>query len=145
MAKIIKMKDLLDENHIELGKIYTDKDRPPFQVNEYGAKSSDLVGTSKKQFGTIYKMKEDMKEGKFDPKNPQVLIHGFGVYTLKTLEKAIQRDLKECISKDAEFTAMKLYMKHSTTEAKIKAANDVYKQMDTSQFKRAVTMYKRKK
>ena len=114
-------------------------------LEEYGAKTSDLVGTPKKQFGGIYKMKEDMAEGKFDPKNPQVHIHGFGVYHLKDLEKAIARDLKECIGKDAEFTAMKLYMKHSTTEAKIKAANDAYKQMETPQYKRAVTMYKKKR
>ena len=114
-------------------------------LNEYGKKTSELVGTPKKVFGQVYKMKEDMAEGKFEPDNPQVHIHGFGVYTLKTLEKAIARDLKECINKDAEFTAMKLYSKHSTTEAKIKAANDVYKEMDTPKYKRAVTMYKRKK
>ena len=113
-------------------------------LNEYGKKTSELVGTPKKVFGQIHNMKEDMKSGKFDPKNPQVHIHGFGVYTLKTLEKAIARDLKECISRDAEFTAMKLYSKNSTTEAKIKAANDVYKEMDTSKYKRAVTMYKKK-
>ena len=40
---------------------------------------------------------------------------------------------------------MKLYSKKSTTEAKIKAANDVYKEMNTSKYKRAVTMYKRKR
>jgi|TARA_R100000084_G_C4521390_1_gene86979 hypothetical protein len=114
-------------------------------LNEYGKKTSELVGTPKKVFGQIHNMKEDMKSGKFDPKNPQVHIHGFGVYTLKTLEKAIARDLKECISRDAEFTAMKLYSKHSTTEAKIKAANDVYKEMETPKYKRAVTIYKRKK
>ena len=67
----------------------------------------------------------------------------------KTLEKVIARELKECASKatagNPEWVASKLYMRHSTTEAKIKAANDVYKQMDTSQYKRAVTMYKRKR
>jgi len=139
----MKLQDLLKD--LELGKVYTDKDRKPFKINEYGMETSKLVGTPKKVFGQIYKMKEDMAEGKFEPDNPQIHIHGFGVYTLKTLEKAIARDLKECISKDAEFTAMKLYSKHSTTEAKIKAANDVYKQMETSAYKRAVTMYKKKR
>ena len=141
----MKLTDILKDNKIELGKVYTDKDKPPFKVNEYGVPTSKLVGTPKKQFGSIYKMKEDMAEGKFEPDNPQVHIHGFGVYSLKTLEKAIARDLKECISRDAEFTAMKLYSKHNTTEAKIQAANDVYKQMETSQYKRAVTMYKKKR
>ena len=112
---------------------------------EYGSKTSDLVGTSKGPFGQVYNMKEEMKDGKFDPKNPSVHIHGFGVWDLKGLERAIARDLKDCISRGAEFAAQKLYMKHSTTEAKIKAANDVYKQMETSQYKRAVTMYKKKR
>ena len=34
MAKIIKMMDLLKKEGIELGKVYTDKDMPPFKVNE---------------------------------------------------------------------------------------------------------------
>ena len=114
-------------------------------LNEYGKKTSELVGTQKKVFGVVYDMKKEMSEGKFDPKNPSIHIQGFGVWSLKTLESSIARDLKDCISKDAEFTAMKLYSKHSTTEAKIKAANDVYKQMETSAYKRAVTMYKKKR
>ena len=32
MAKIIKMKDLLKKEGIELGKVYTAKDNPPFKV-----------------------------------------------------------------------------------------------------------------
>tara|TARA_Y100000593_G_C4265100_1_gene314336 strand:- start:716 stop:1147 length:432 start_codon:yes stop_codon:yes gene_type:complete len=142
---MINLKDILKDSGVELGKVYTDKDMPPFQVNEYGSKTSELVGTPKNQFGSIHNMKEDMKQGKFDPKNPQVLIHGFGVYNLKTLEKVIARDLKECTSRGAEYTAMALYRKHSTTEAKIKAANDVYKEMETSKYKRAVTMYKKRR
>ena len=34
MAKIIKMMDLLKKEGIELGKVYTDKDMPPFKVEE---------------------------------------------------------------------------------------------------------------
>ena len=118
---------------------------PKKKITEYGSKTSDLVGTNKKQFGVIYDMKKEMAEGKFDPKNPSIHIQGFGVWSLKTLEKSIARDLKDCISKGAEWAAQKLYMKHSTTEAKIKAANDVYKQMETSQYKRAVTIYKKRR
>ena len=44
----MKLTDILKDSGIELGKIYTDKDRPPFKINEYGAKTSDLVGTPKK-------------------------------------------------------------------------------------------------
>ena len=136
---MIKLKDIVQ------GKVYTDKDKPPFQVNEYGSKTAELVGTPKNQFGSIYNMKEDMKEGKIDPKNPQIQIFGFGVWTLKTLEKSIARDLKQCISSGAEYAANAIYRRHSTTEAKIKAANDVYKEMETSKYKRAVTMYKKRR
>ena len=34
MSKIIKMKDLLKKEGIELGKVYTDKTMPPFKVEE---------------------------------------------------------------------------------------------------------------
>ena len=40
-GKVMKLKDLLKD--LELGKVYTDKDRPPFKVNEK---------TSYKQIGT---------------------------------------------------------------------------------------------
>ena len=56
---MIKLKDILTEGSIKIGK---------------------------GKFANIYNMKEDMKEGKFDPKNPQIHIHGLGVYYLKTLE-----------------------------------------------------------
>ena len=142
---MINLKDILKDSDIELGKIYTDKDMPPFQVNEYGAKTSDLVGTPKKEFGKLYPpLKTQMEAKGFDPKNPSLQIFGFGVWDLKTLEKSIARDLKECTSRGAEFCAKKLYMKHSTTEAKIKAANEIYQLMETSQYKRAVTMWKKR-
>ena len=142
---MINLKDILEDSGIELGKVYTDKDKPPFKVNEYGAKTADLVGTPKKEFGKLYPpLKEQIADKGFDPKNPSLQIFGFGTWDLKTLEKSIARDLKECTSRGAEFCAKKLYMKHSTTEAKIKAANEIYQLMETSQYKRAVTMWKKK-
>ena len=142
----MKLTDILKDSGIELGKVYTDKDIPPFQVNEYGVPTSKLVGTPKKEFGKLYPpLKTQMEARGFDPKNPSLQIFGFGVWDLKTLEKSIARDLKECTSRGAEFCAKKLYMKHSTTEAKIKAANDVYKEMESPKYKRAVTMYKRRR
>ena len=60
-----KLTDILKEAGIEMGKVYTDKDRPPFQVNE----------AVKNEYASIYNMKEEMKEGKFDPKNPTINIH----------------------------------------------------------------------
>jgi len=39
MAKIIKMMDLLKKEGIELGKVYTDKTKPPFKLTEKVDKS----------------------------------------------------------------------------------------------------------
>ena len=152
---MIKLKDILNEwndtSFKDLPKRWSGNGLTEFEkqggkdLKEYGKKTSELVGTPKKVFGVVYDMKKEMAEGKFEPDNPSIYIQGFGVWSLKTLEKSIARDLKDCISKDAEYTAMKLYSKNSTTEAKIKAANDVYKEMQTPKYKRAVTMYKRKK
>ena len=124
---MIKLTDNINlPQGMEIGKVFTG--------HGFAFKNENLIDVDK-----------DMKDGKFDEKNPQVHIQGFGVYHLKDLEKAIARDLKDCISGGAEYAAQKLYTKHSVTEAKIKAANDVYEQMETSQYKRAVTMYNRRK
>ena len=49
------------------------------------------IGSGK--YANLYDIKKEMKEGKFDPKNPSIHIHGLGVYNLKLLEKVIKRDL----------------------------------------------------
>ena len=144
MSKIIKMKDLLKRNGIELGKVYTDKNKPPFKITEATLK----IGSGK--FANIYKMKEDMKDGDFDPKNPQVHIHGLGVYYLKTLEKVITRDLSSRADDLGGELAAKnlntlLFSRYATLGSKIKGLHEVYQQMNSSVYKRAVTIYKRKK
>ena len=45
-------------------------------LNEYGKKTSELVGTRKKVFGRIYQMQDEMAKGKFNPNNPQIYIEG---------------------------------------------------------------------
>ena len=108
-------------------------------------KMKDILTEGKGKFGNIYDMKKEMADGTFDPKNPSIYIRGFGVWKLKILEKSIKRDLKECINRNAEYAAKAIYRKNSTIEAKIKAANDGYKQMNSAPYKRAVTMWKRKR
>ena len=135
-----KLTDILKEAGIEMGKVYTDKDRPPFQVNE----------AVKNEYASIYNMKEEMKEGKFDPKNPTINIHGWGVLDLKGLERWISRDLKKIAGNvggelSAKNTEYLLFSKNSPLQSKIKGLHEVYQQMNTSQYKRAVTMYKRKR
>ena len=134
----MKLTDLLKD--IKLGKVYTDKDRQPFKINE----------AKKGKFATIYNMKEDMKVGKFDPKNPNINVHGWGTIDLKGLEKWIKRDLGKIIgdigySVGAKNMNYHFYAKHAPLQSKIKGLWEVYQQMGTSQYKRAVTMYKKKR
>ena len=42
MSKIIKMKDLLKKEGIELGKVYTDKTMPPFKIVEMKVNKSKV-------------------------------------------------------------------------------------------------------
>tara|TARA_Y100000593_G_scaffold93102_1_gene186765 strand:+ start:1070 stop:1525 length:456 start_codon:yes stop_codon:yes gene_type:complete len=110
----------------------------------------DIVTEGKNEYASIYNMKEEMKEGKFDPKNPSINVHGLGVYSLKLLEKAIKRDLVSAANdlgfeSGAKNLNYHLYGKHKPLQSKIKGLWEVYQQMNTSQYKRAVTMYKRKK
>ena len=144
----MKLQDLLKD--IELGKVYTDKDRPPFKVQEDTLNEMPYSKVKPGKFATIYKVKEDMESGKFDPKNPQVHINGLGVYNLKTLEKVIKRDLTNAANdlgsdRGAKNLNYHLYKKHSPLGSKIKGLQEVYEQMNSSQYKRAVTMYNKKR
>ena len=101
-------------------------------------------------FASIYDMKKEMDEGKFDPKNPTINVHGLGVYNLKLLEKVIKRDLTKSASNLGSGQGIKnlmyhLYKKHSPLGSKIQGLSEVYEQMETSQYKRAVTMYKKRR
>ena len=112
------------------------------------SEGSMKIGQGK--FANLYKVKEDMKDGKFDSKNPQIHLTGLGVYTLKTLEKVIKKDLisrandlgYESGAKNLQYV---LFTKYATLGSKIQGLWEVYKQMSSPQYKRAVTMYKRKR
>jgi len=101
------------------------------------------------KYANLYKIKEDMKEGKFDPKDPQVHIIGLGVYTLKLLEKVIKRDLINAANdlgyeRGIENLMYHLYKKNTPLGSKIKGLHEVYQQMNSPAYKRAVTLYKRR-
>ena len=143
----MKLTDLMKESGIELGKVYTDKDLPPFKTPNQVNEGKMAIG--KGEFANLYKIKEDMKEGKFDPKNPQIHLIGLGVYNLKTLEKVIKRDLTNAAKDVGYETGAKnlvyhLYGRHKPLQSKIKGLSEVYQQMNSPQYKRAVTMYKRR-
>ncbi len=144
----MKLTDLMKESGIELGKVYTDKDLPPFKTPNQVNEGKMAIG--KGEFANLYKIKEDMKEGKFDPKNPQIHLIGLGVYNLKTLEKVIKRDLINAAKDVGYETGAKnlvyhLYGRHKPLQSKIKGLWEVYQQMNSPQYKRAVTMYKRRR
>ena len=112
--------------------------------------SEGKMPIGKGKYANIYQMKEEMKEGKFDPKNPTIHVQGLGVYNLKLLEKVIKRDLTKAANDLGYEQGIKnlmyhLYKKHTPLGSKIKGLDEVYQQMNTPQYKRAVTMYKRKR
>ena len=119
---MVKLKDLLSEGNMKIGK---------------------------GEFANIYDMKKEMKEGKFDPKNPTIAVTGLGVYSLKLLEKVITRDLTKA-AKDlggelgAKNLVYHLYGRHKPLKSKINGLYEVYQQMNSPQYKRAVTMYKKR-
>ena len=107
------------------------------------------LAIGKGKYANLYKVKEDMKEGKFDPKDPQVHVQGLGVYTLKLLEKVIKRDLGKALGdlgyeSGAKNLVYHLYGRLTPLSSKIQGLWEVYQQMNSPQYKRAVTMYKRK-
>ena len=108
-----------------------------------------LVEGVTSKYAAIYQMKEEMKSGKFDPKNPTVSVNGLGVYNLKLLEKVIKRDLGKAVNNLGYESGINnlmyhLYKDKSPLQSKIKGLSEVYEQMNSPAFKKAVTLYKRK-
>ena len=68
---MIKLKDILTEGKMVIGK---------------------------GKYANIYDMKKEIKDGKFDPKNPTIAVSGLGVYSLQGLEKKIKKELSSHIS-----------------------------------------------
>ena len=104
------------------------------------------------KYGSIYDMKKQIKDGTFDPDNPEVLIHGWGRLDLKGLHKWIAKHLKDIANyadvvsdRTAKNMEYELYQKHSPLKHKILALTEVYEYMKRPQYKRAVTIYKNKR
>jgi len=109
-----------------------------------------LNEATKNKYANIYQMKEEIKSGKFDPKNPTISVIGLGVYNLKLLEKVIKRDVGKALNDLGYESGINnlmyhLYKDKSPLQSKIKGLHEVYQQMDTPAYKRAVTLYKRRK
>lgn len=91
---------------------------------------------------------KDMKDGKFDPKNPQVHIQGYGVVNLKTLQDNLSSkflDLSKRAKKGDVKNIEHLLKKNSVIQGFVQALVDADKQLNSPQMKRKITMYKRKR
>ena len=108
------------------------------------------MSIGKGKYANIYDMKKEMGEGKFDSKNPTIAVTGLGVYNLKQLEKRIQKDLGKAVNDLGYESGINnlmyhLYKDKSPLSSKIKGLHEVYQQMNSPAFKKAVTLYKRKR
>ena len=109
------------------------------------------IQVSKKDDGYIYQWKEEMKAGKFDPKNPTLVVSGLGSYDLKTLKSSIAGqllDLSKRLKGGSEMDVDNVYsllVKNDTLLYKVKALKDVQDELRTSVWKRRITIYKNKR
>ena len=96
---------------------------------------------------SLYNVSQDMKDGKFDVKNPQVHISGYGVTNLKTLRDSLSRkfiDLAKKAKKGDVENLEYLLKRNGVLMGFVDALVDANKQLNSSQMKRKITMYKRK-
>jgi len=107
------------------------------------------IQVSKKDDGYIYNWKEEMKSGKFDPKNPTVVVSGLGSYSLTGLKDSIASqfsNLSKRLKSGSEMDVDNVYsllVKNDSLLYKVKALKDVQDELRTSVWKRRITMYKR--
>ena len=109
------------------------------------------IQVSSKDDGYIYQWKEEMKAGKFDPKNPTLVVSGLGSYSLTGLKKSVASqllDLSKRLKGGSEMDVDNVYsllVKNDTLLYKVKALKDVQDELRTSVWKRRITIYKNKR
>jgi len=108
------------------------------------------IQSSGKSDGYIYNWKKEMEEGKFDPKNPTVVVSGLGSYSLTGLKDSVASqfsDLSKRLKGGSEMDVNNVYsllVKNESLLYKVKAIKDVQDELKTSIWKRRITIYKRK-
>ena len=100
--------------------------------------------------GRIYNWKEEMEKGKFDPKNPTVHLLGYGTMPYKSLQKFTANDLISIAKELKKGNVKKAHNKlidnfGNIVLWKVKCLEDVRKELNTSVWKRRITMYKNKR
>ena len=108
------------------------------------------IQSSGKSDGYIYNWKKEMEEGKFDPKNPTVVVSVLGSYILTGLKDSVASqfsDLSKRLKGGSEMDVNNVYsllVKNESLLYKVKAIKDVQDELKTSIWKRRITIYKRK-
>jgi len=108
------------------------------------------IQSSGKSDGYIYNWKEEMKRGKFDPKNPTVVVSGLGSYSLTGLKNSIASQLSNLSKRlrgGSEMDVNNVYsmlVNNDSLLYKVKAMKDVQDELKTSVWKRRITIYKRR-
>ena len=106
------------------------------------------IQPSGKSDGYIYNWKEEMKEGKFDPKNPTVVVSGLGSYTFKALKNSIASqlvDLSKRLRKGSDMDVDNVYyslVKNDTILYKVKAMKDIQDELNKSPADRDFEVFK---
>ncbi len=117
-------------------------------IKEDEQEENDYLGKDYIKNESLYNVSQDMKDGKFDPKNPQVHISGYGVTNLKTLQDSLSRkftDLAKKAKKGDVENIEYILKKNGVLMGFVEALVDANKELASSAMKRKITIYKRKR
>jgi len=117
-------------------------------IKEDEQEENDYLGKDYIKNESLYNVTQDMKDGKFDVKNPQVQISGYGVTNLKTLQDSLSRkftDLAKKAKKGDVENIEYILKKNGVLMGFVEALVDANKELSSSKMKRKITMYKRKR
>ena len=153
---MIKLKDLLkewnDTSFKDLPKRWSKNinEKDGFTELERLELDEDLKVKETDIDGRIYNWKEEMEKGKFDPENPTVHLLGYGTMPYKSLQKFAARDLESIAKELKRGNVKKAHNKlidnfSNIVLWKVKCLNDVRQELNTSLWKRRITIYKKKK
>ena len=117
-------------------------------IKEDEQEENDYLGKDYIKNESLYNVTQDMKDGKFDVKNPQVQISGYGVTNLKTLQDSLSRkftDLGKKAKKGDVENIEYILKKNGVLMGFVEALVNANKELSSSTMKRKITMYKRKR
>ena len=106
------------------------------------ATSVDLSSDEEKdRKGYVYKSEQTLTT----PENPEVIVFGLGKYDLESLQSNIRKELEDLSKDNINNIIYKLTDKYSALVHKVKALDEIQEEMDTPQYKKKITLAKRKR